>query len=102
MPAEQGAPEPGPAEFDRIVSRLRAEDPGFADPKLVAARPGPRNRPGTGDGFFVAGCLAVIVVTSLIIGGWVGLLGIVTTSLVLARMFLQEEANRSRQFNRRP
>jgi hypothetical protein len=97
MPTDKGAPEPGPAEFERIVSRLRAEDPQFADPKLVSARALACNRPRSGDGFFVTGCLAVIVAMSLIIGGWVGLWAIVTASLVVARMLLQEEANRQRQ-----
>jgi hypothetical protein len=91
MPPENGAHEPGPAEFDRIVSRLRAENPQFVDAKS-ARRVGAHGGPKTGDGSLVTGCLAVIVTMSLIIGGWIGLLGFITSVLFVAQILLQSEA----------
>lgn len=96
MATEQGTPDPGPAEFDRIVARLRAESPGFAaqrrfePPVEPPVEPRGRRAPGDGrapdDGPFVLGCLVVIIPMSMIVGGWIGLVAMATAVMIAARL----------------
>jgi hypothetical protein len=109
MAAEQDAQGPGPAEFDRIVSRLRAESSGFTDQQRFAPQPGPPiepkmepkveppGRPTPGDGPFALACLAVIVPMSMVVGGWFGLLVMLTSVVVAARLALHPVLDQQRQ-----
>lgn len=104
MTAAQDPHGPGPAEFDRIVSRLRAEHPGFADQRRftlpiqppIEPKIEPPRRPTPGDGPFVLACLAVILPMSIVVGGWIGPLAMLTSVVVAVRLTLHALVDRQR------
>jgi hypothetical protein len=71
-------PEPDPTDFDRLVGELRSTTP-------APDRNAPSRQP-VGNFVFVVACLAVIVPTSMVVGGWLGLVALFTSVVVAAHL----------------
>ena len=67
-------------EFDRTVARLRSVNQYGTAPRRGAAVT--TGRPPLPNGTFATMSLAVIVPMSIVIGGWVGLLAVVVSTVV--------------------
>lgn len=82
MSTAPNPPEPDRAQFDRIVSHLRADAARSGGPR----RSPTSDRPTLADFGFAVACLAVIVPLSMVVGGWVGLLFLSVAVFVAARL----------------
>ncbi len=82
MSTAPNPPEPDPAQFDRIVSRLRSQSSQFHGSQRTPVS----GRPALGDFGFVIACLAVIVPMSMVVGGWLGLTALFVSVFVAARL----------------
>jgi hypothetical protein len=80
-------------EFDRIVARLHNVDqPGGAPRPGAVVRSGRAPLP---NGTFATISLAVIVPMSIVIGGWVGLLAVVVSTVVTGLLLTESHPDRT-------
>jgi hypothetical protein len=83
------SPDDDKTEFDLIVSRLGLGSPiDAADPKCRDAVALPRRR--LSNGAFCFRCLAIILPTAMIVGGWIGILAVIASMVAMFSIALEE------------
>jgi hypothetical protein len=82
------SPDDDKTQFDLIVARLREGSRRAGDPTRADALGLPRQR--LSNGVFCLRCLAIIFPTSLIVGGWIGILAITLAVVTTLRLALEE------------